>query len=69
MSTPRATAEVEPVSQLILHPLLQDPKFLAAAIVLVVSLILVSGQSLFSMSHLPLLKICTGYVSGTRADW
>ncbi|ORY25713.1 signal recognition particle receptor beta subunit-domain-containing protein [Naematelia encephala] len=42
MSTPEATPEVEPITSLIAHPLLQDPKFLAAVGGLVILLIFLS---------------------------
>lgn len=41
----RATPEVEPVSAMLLHPLLQDPKFLAAAVGLLLILVLYTGKS------------------------
>lgn len=43
VNPPAATPEVEPVTYLIIHPLLQDPLFLAAVGGLLLILVLFSG--------------------------
>ncbi len=42
------TPEVEPVTSLLLHPLLQDPKFLAAVFGLLVTVIFFTGENYLS---------------------
>lgn len=41
-SSPKLTPEVEPITSMLLHPLLQDPKFLAAVLAVTLSVILYS---------------------------
>ena len=41
----KITPEVEPLSKLLAHPLLQDPKFVAAAVGLLLLVVLVTGTS------------------------
>ena len=44
MAAPSTTPEVEPITSLIAHPLLQDPKFLVAVVAVVIGVVVFSGQ-------------------------
>lgn len=53
---PAATPEVEPVTYLLIHPLLQDPLFLAAVGGLLLILVLFSGAFQDVRRHIPFLS-------------
>ena len=53
----RVTPEVESISSLLLHPLLQDPKFVAAVLAVFLSVVLFTCKSRFSFGETKLSRL------------